>query len=157
VIVDVDQSMSCMTQETFGPTLPLVKVNDAEEAIRLANDSPYGLSATVWTRDKKRGEAIARRLDVGAVNVNDVMSNCFAMDIPMGGWKQSGIGARLGGAAGLRKYCRAQAITSPLIPTQSRELLWYPASRRRARIAATVLRAAAARGRRRFGLKPRGA
>ncbi len=157
VLVDVDQSMSCMIEETFGPTLPLVKVADAEEAIRLANDSAYGLSATVWTRDKERGEKIARRLDVGAVNVNDVMSNGFAMDIPMGGWKQSGIGARLGGPAGLRKYCRAQAITSPRIPTQSKELLWYPASRRRARVAASVLRASAARGVRRLGIKPRGA
>lgn len=156
VLVDVDQSMSCMTEETFGPTLPMVKVADAEEAIRLANDSKYGLSATVWTRDKERGESIARRLDVGAVNVNDVMSNNFAMDLPMGGWKQSGIGARLGGRAGLRKYCRAQAITSPLIPTLSKELLWYPASRRRAKVATNVLRASAARGLRRFGLKPRG-
>ena len=69
VLVDVDQSMSCMREETFGPTLPVMKVQDVEEAIRLANDSSYGLSASVWTRDRARGEQIARRLEVGAVNV----------------------------------------------------------------------------------------
>jgi acyl-CoA reductase-like NAD-dependent aldehyde dehydrogenase len=155
VLVDVDHSMSCMTEETFGPTLPVLKVADEEEAIRLANDSRFGLSATVWTRDKERGDRVARRLDVGAVNINDVMSNGFAFDLPMGGWKHSGIGTRLGGAAGVLKYCRPQAITSPRIPTQAKELLWYPASRRRAKLAASVLRASAARGARRFGIKPR--
>ena len=54
VLADVDQSMSCMTEETFGPTLPVVKVADEAEAIRFANDSHYGLSATVWTRDNAR-------------------------------------------------------------------------------------------------------
>ena len=72
VLVDVEPSMSCMREETFGPTLPVMKVKDVEEAIRLANDSSYGLSASVWTRDRARGEQIARRLEVGAVNVNDM-------------------------------------------------------------------------------------
>ena len=155
VLVDVDHSMACMTAETFGPTIPVVKVADEKEAIRLANDSLYGLSATVWTGDKERGERVARKLDVGGVNINDVMSNGFALDLPMGGWKHSGVGTRLGGAAGIRKYCRVQAITSPRIPTQAKELLWYPASRRRARVAAGMLRASAARGVRRLGLRPR--
>jgi hypothetical protein len=109
----------------------------------------------VWTGDKERGERVARRLDVGAVNINDALSNGFACDIPMGGWKQSGIGTRFGGAGGLLKYCRAQAITSPRIPTQAKELLWYPASRRRTKFALSLVRAAAARGVRRFGIKPR--
>lgn len=156
VLVDVEQSMSCMTEETFGPTLPVVKVADEAEAIRLANDSEYGLSATVWTGDKERGEQIARQLDVGAVNINDAISNAFAYDIPMGGWKHSGVGTRCGGAAGLLKYCRAQAITSPRIPTQSKELLWYPVSRRRVKVALGLLRASAARGVRRLGVAPIG-
>jgi acyl-CoA reductase-like NAD-dependent aldehyde dehydrogenase len=156
VLVDVDQSMSCMTEETFGPTLPVVKVADEAEAIRLANDSVYGLSATVWTGDKERGERIARKLDVGAVNINDVISNAFAYDIPMGGWKHSGVGTRMGGATGLLKYCRPQAITSPLLPTLAKEPLWYPVSRRRVNFALGLLRASAARGVRRFGIAPKG-
>jgi len=154
VLVDVEHSMSCMTEETFGPTLPVMKVADETEAVRLANESNYGLSATVWTSDRRRGERVARKLEVGAVNINDVGSNIFAYAIPMGGWKQSGIGTRAGGAAGILKYCRPQAITAPRIPTGSKELLWYPSSPRRVKIALGVMRAAAARGLRRFGIKP---
>jgi acyl-CoA reductase-like NAD-dependent aldehyde dehydrogenase len=125
VLVDVDQSMSCMREETFGPTLPVLKVRDMEDAIRHANDSSYGLSASVWTRDGARGEQIARRLEVGAVNVNDMFTNVLTFPIPQGGWKQSGVGARLGGAHGIRKYCRPQAITATRLAPRS-ELLWYP-------------------------------
>ena len=92
VLADVDDSMSCMTEETFGPMLPVMKVADEAEAIRLANDSDYGLSATVWTADKKRGERVARQLDVGAVNINDAIANAFSLALPLGGWKQSGVG-----------------------------------------------------------------
>ena len=155
VLVDVDHSMACMTQETFGPTLPVMKVADEAEAIRLANDSVYGLSATVWSRDKERAQRVARQLDTGAVNINDFAANGFASEVPMGGWKQSGIGARGGGAHGIRKYCRPQVITSPLIPTLSSEPMWYPASRRRTAIALGMLRAAASHGLRRIGISPK--
>lgn len=155
VLADVDQSMACMQEETFGPTLPVVKVADEEEAIRLANDSRYGLSATVWTADKDRGERVARRLDVGAVNVNDAMSNIFSLALPMGGWKNSGVGSRYGGASGVLKYCRQQAITTPRMSTQTKELIWYPVSRRRIKIAFGMMRVVAGRGVRRFGLRPR--
>jgi acyl-CoA reductase-like NAD-dependent aldehyde dehydrogenase len=103
VLADADNSMSCMREETFGPTLPVVKVTDEEEAIRLANDSNYGLSATVWTSDLARGERVARRLEVGAVNINDALANGFQFSVPMPGWKDSGIGARNGGAPGILK------------------------------------------------------
>jgi acyl-CoA reductase-like NAD-dependent aldehyde dehydrogenase len=156
VLADVDQSMSCMTEETFGPTLPVVKVADEDEAIRLANDSRYGLSATVWTSDPARGERVARRLEAGAVNVNDAMVNGSQFSLPMPGWKDSGIGARHGGAEGLLKYCRQQAITTPRIPVQANEPLWYPYSRRKSRFALGLMRAAASHGLRRVGLKPRG-
>jgi acyl-CoA reductase-like NAD-dependent aldehyde dehydrogenase len=125
VLVDVDPSMRCMREETFGPTLPVVRVQDIEEAIRLANDSSYGLSASVWTRDRARGEQIARRLQVGAVNLNDMFVNVFSIPLPQGGWKESGIGARLGGANGLRKYCRPQSVTGTRLAPRT-ELLWYP-------------------------------
>jgi acyl-CoA reductase-like NAD-dependent aldehyde dehydrogenase len=84
VLVDVDQSMSCMREETFGPTLPVMKVQDVDEAIGLANDSSYGLSASVWTGDRGRGEPIARRLEVGAVYVNDMFANVVTLPVPQG-------------------------------------------------------------------------
>jgi len=113
VLVDVDHSMTCMTEETFGPTLPIMKVATVEEAVRLSNDSPYGLSASVFSRDIERAKEIAVQLDCGAVNVNDVISNLMCTTAPMGGWKTSGIGARFGGAEGLRKYCRQESVIAP--------------------------------------------
>jgi acyl-CoA reductase-like NAD-dependent aldehyde dehydrogenase len=109
VLVDVDHSMKIMTEETFGPTLPIMKVADAEEAVRLANESPYGLAASVLTRDTDRGERIARELRCGAADVNDAAVNYFALELPMGGAKASGLGHRHG-AGGIRKYCSQQAI-----------------------------------------------
>ncbi|MBX5487122.1 MAG: aldehyde dehydrogenase family protein [Mycolicibacterium hassiacum] len=113
VLVDVDHSMLCMTEETFGPTLPIMKVGSVAEAIRLANDSPYGLSAAVFSRDVERAKSVAVQLDCGAVNINDVISNLMCTTAPMGGWKASGLGARFGGPDGIRKYCRQEVIVSP--------------------------------------------
>lgn len=155
VLADVEQSMSCISEETFGPTLPVVRVADEDEAIRLANDSVYGLSASVWTGDLARGERVARRLEAGAVNINDALANGFSFSLPMPGWKSSGIGSRNGGPDGILKYCRSQAITSPRLPTQSREINWYPYSRRKTKVFTGVIRAAAGRGWRRIGRTPR--
>lgn len=113
VLVDVDHSMSCMTEETFGPTLPIMKVDSVDEAIRLANDSQYGLSASVFSGNVSRAKDIAMQLDCGAVNINDVISNLMCATAPMGGWKNSGIGARFGGADGIRKFCRQETVVAP--------------------------------------------
>ncbi len=112
VLVDVDHSMSCMTEETFGPTLPIMKVSSVAEAVRLANDSPYGLSASVFSGDVERAKDVALQLDAGAVNINDVVANLMCTTAPMGGWKESGIGARFGGADGMRKFCRQETVVT---------------------------------------------
>lgn len=153
VLAGADHSMTCMTEETFGPTIPVMKVADEDEAIRLANDSVYGLSASVWTADKARGERVARQLNAGAVNINDVFANMFSFALPMGGWQQSGVGARWGGADGVRKYCRKKAITVPILPTQEKELMWFPYNTTKLGFALGAMRAAGARGIRRLGFK----
>ena len=102
--------MKIMQEETFGPTLPIMRVADEEEAIRLANDTPYGLGASIVTRDGERTEELARRIDAGAVNVNDALINYLALELPMGGHKTSGLGSRHG-AGGIRKFTKEQAIS----------------------------------------------
>jgi acyl-CoA reductase-like NAD-dependent aldehyde dehydrogenase len=146
VLVDVDHTMSAMTEETFGPTLPIMKVRDADEAVRLANDSPYGLGASVFTKDVARGEAIARRVESGAVCVNDALINYAALELPMGGWKASGLGTRHG-AGGIRKYTRQQAIVvSRLHP--KREVHMYPYKARTTRTLLRVFKLLWGRGKR---------
>ena len=129
VMVDVDHSMEAMTEETFGPTLPIMKVRDAEEAVRLSNDSPYGLGASVFTKDVDKGEQIARRVQAGAVCVNDAMLNYTALELPMGGAKTSGLGSRHG-AGGIRKYTQQQAIlVSRLHPHRDLHMFPYTAKK----------------------------
>jgi acyl-CoA reductase-like NAD-dependent aldehyde dehydrogenase len=110
LLVDVDHTMRCMREETFGPTLPVMKVANAEQAVALANDSEYGLQATIVTRDIRRARRLAAQLRVGVVTINDSQANYMALGLPMGGWKNSGLGVRHG-AEGIRKYTRLQAVT----------------------------------------------
>ncbi|HWF35321.1 MAG TPA: aldehyde dehydrogenase family protein [Solirubrobacteraceae bacterium] len=124
VLVDVDHSMKCMNEETFGPTLPIMKVDGVEEAVKLANDSPYGLQASVWTRDIARGEELARRIEAGVVCVNDAQINYTNLGLPMGGWKSSGLGTRHG-ANGIRKYCKVQSLLVTRLAL-NRELFMFP-------------------------------
>lgn len=150
VLVDVDHSMKVMREETFGPVVGVMKVRDSEEALRLANDSRYGLSGSVFGRGE-RAEQVARRVECGAINVNDVLVNYFASDVPMGGWKQSGIGYRHG-EPGIKKYCRTESLVITRFGGK-REPSWYPYTRARRRLVSRISRAFHARGlRRRLGL-----
>jgi acyl-CoA reductase-like NAD-dependent aldehyde dehydrogenase len=133
-----------------------MRVADGEEAVRLANDSAYGLSASVWTRDRAQGERIAGQLDVGAVNINNVFINLFQMPLPQGGWGDSGLGGRLGGSSGIRKYCREKAVVSERVAAKT-EVHWYPASNLKAAVQARGARMMGARDwRRRIGLRAKG-
>jgi acyl-CoA reductase-like NAD-dependent aldehyde dehydrogenase len=133
VLVDVTHDMECMTEETFGPTLPIMKVRDADEGVRLANDSQYGLQASVWTRDVTRGEEIARRIEAGTVCVNDAQINWAATELPMGGWKQSGIGYRHG-PGGIRKYCRQQSLMITRMAPLKKDLHMLPYTKNTTRV-----------------------
>jgi acyl-CoA reductase-like NAD-dependent aldehyde dehydrogenase len=146
VLADVDHSMTAMTDETFGPTIPIMKVADAEEAIRMANDSAYGLGASVWTKDTGRGEQIARRLQSGYACVNDANVNYFAYELPMGGWKDSGLGVRHG-AAGIRKYTRQQAILVTRI-AMKREVHFFPYKPRTTKLLGRLVKLLYGRGKR---------
>ena len=146
VLVDVDHSMACMTEETFGPTVPIMKVADADEAVRLANDSAYGLAASVWTKDAARGEAIARRIEAGAVCVNDAQLNYVALELPMGGWKASGLGSRHG-AGGIRKYCRQQSLLVTRF-APPKDLQFYPFKARTTKLIGRGLKLLYGRGKR---------
>jgi acyl-CoA reductase-like NAD-dependent aldehyde dehydrogenase len=140
VLVDVDHSMDCMREEAFGPTLPVMKVASEDEAIALANDSPYGLAGSVWTSDVGRAERVAKRLETGGVSANNALATLFQSPLPFGGWKQSGLGSRLGGAHSVQKYCRTQAFVSDRLPITGKDPQWYPYKPAKARAISRVLR-----------------
>ena len=151
VLVDVDHGMDCMREETFGPTLPVMKVGDVGEAIQLANDSRFGLAGSVFTRDKDKAMAVAKRMNTGTVNINNVLMGLAQAPVPMAGWGESGLGSRQGGAAGIRKYCRTKSIVGDRV-AMKKELNWYPYTRSKGRILTGMLRVLNARDwRRRLG------
>jgi succinate-semialdehyde dehydrogenase/glutarate-semialdehyde dehydrogenase len=115
--------MRIMREETFGPILPVAAFNSDEEAVQLANDSDYGLAASVWTRDNAHGERLARRIHAGTVMVNDVVS-CFGIsEAPHGGVKASGVG-RAHGRFGLEEMVRLKYIDVDLMPGM-KKIWWY--------------------------------
>jgi len=123
VLADVDQQMRIMQEETFGPVLPVMPFDSEEEALRLANDSQFGLSASIWTRDRTRGESLASRIEAGTVMVNDVVA-CFGIsEAPHGGVKSSGLG-RMHGRTGLEEMTRLKYVDSDLVPSM-KKVWWY--------------------------------
>lgn len=132
VLADVDESMAVATEESFGPLLPVMRVSDAEEAVRRVNASPYGLFASVWTRDRRRGETIAGRLRAGGVSVNDVLSHYGVPGLPVGGVGWSGFGRRRGLEA-LEEMTRTKTLLVSRIHRHA-EPWWYPYTTRTERL-----------------------
>jgi acyl-CoA reductase-like NAD-dependent aldehyde dehydrogenase len=122
VLADVTQDMRIMREETFGPVLPVMACSNDDEAVRLANDSEYGLAASVWTRDASRGQRLARRIHAGTVMVNDVIS-CFGIsEAPHGGVKASGVG-RTHGRFGLDEMVRVKYLDTDRMPGMKK--VWW--------------------------------
>jgi acyl-CoA reductase-like NAD-dependent aldehyde dehydrogenase len=126
LVVDVDHTMDLMREETFGPILPIVIVANEAEAINLANDCKYGLSASVWTKNKARGEAVGRQLQSGSVTINETSLVYGALELPFGGRKSSGIG-QVNGSNGLLNYSTVFPILTDRFGT-SEEAVWHPYS-----------------------------
>jgi succinate-semialdehyde dehydrogenase/glutarate-semialdehyde dehydrogenase len=131
VLVDVDHEMQVMREETFGPVLPIMRVRDEEEAVRLANDSRYGLNASVFAGDKRRGVELAKAIRAGSAVVNDCLVTYAIPESPFGGRGESGIG-QVNGEAGLKSYCHAQSIVIDRFGPK-REFIWVPYTRRKGR------------------------
>jgi len=124
VLTDCKQDMDVMRKEIFGPVIPIMRVSDEEEAIRLANDSHLGLLAYVFTKDRDRGKRIAERVEAGTVMINDVLNTFACPETPWGGVKQSGLG-RTHSIHGLRDLCETRHVNHDRI-AMAREVWWYP-------------------------------
>lgn len=127
VLTDLEPGSRLLHEETFGPILPLIRVKDAEAAIQEANRGPYGLSASVWTRDRSRGLNVARRLKAGAVSVNDALAHYGVPSLPFGGSGESGFGTGTG-LEGLGELTRSKSVLTDRLGME-RELWWFPYSR----------------------------
>ncbi|WP_042349153.1 aldehyde dehydrogenase family protein [Bacillus massiliigorillae] len=124
VLSSITNDMKIVSEETFGPIMPIIPFKDEQEAIYLANKSEYGLNASVWSNDIQRANQIASQLVSGAVIINDVIISVANHHLPFGGAKQSGVG-RYHGEQGLRMFCHEKAIMQDA-GKKSNEIQWYP-------------------------------
>lgn len=124
ILTNVNQQMKIMQEETFGPVICVLSFDGEEEAVRLANDSPYGLNASIFTRDLAKGKRTAARLDTGAVCINEIIVSFANPHLPFGGVKESGMG-RYHGEAGIEIFTEPKAI---LIDSgwKKTEVNWFP-------------------------------
>lgn len=123
VLTNVTHEMACMRDETFGPTLPIMRVSSLDEAIRLANDSPYGLTASGWTRNEKTAARLERELQAGVVTINDHVYSFGEPTSPWGGVKASGVG-RTHGEIGLRDFTEPKYVARDM--SRGGEVWWFP-------------------------------
>jgi succinate-semialdehyde dehydrogenase/glutarate-semialdehyde dehydrogenase len=124
VLTNVDHTMKIMTEETFGPVLPIMTFNNIEEALALANDSHYGLTGSIWTRNKTAAARLAERLEAGAVTINDHMITFNEPRAIWGGIKQTGMG-RTHGPYGLLEIINIKFVCADF-SRKKKKIWWYP-------------------------------
>jgi acyl-CoA reductase-like NAD-dependent aldehyde dehydrogenase len=129
VLADVTHDMGLMREEIFGPLVGVMRVDDMEQAIGLANDSRLALTASVWSRNRRHGAALAQKLQAGVVMVNDHLMSHGLAETPWGGWKESGIGW-VHGRRGFQEMVRDQVIVQDYLPFARRNMWWHPHDRR---------------------------
>ncbi len=125
VLTAVHHDMLVMKEETFGPILCVMKVKDMDEAVALANDSELGLSGSVWSKNKKKAETLARKIQAGAVVINDHLMSHGLPETPWGGFKASGIG-RVHGKIGFDEFTQPQVIVNDILPFARQNMWWFP-------------------------------
>ncbi|MBS2008819.1 MAG: aldehyde dehydrogenase family protein, partial [Cyanobacteria bacterium SZAS TMP-1] len=133
VLTDVTHDMKIMKEETFGPVLPIMVVDSEDQAVELANDSEFGLCATIWAGKLARAECVARDINVGTVLINDVLFSHAVPQLPWGGLKKSGFG-RGHSVFGLHDLCNIKHISIDSASGAHR-VWWYPYSKSRIKLA----------------------
>jgi succinate-semialdehyde dehydrogenase/glutarate-semialdehyde dehydrogenase len=119
--------MDAMNAEIFGPVVPIMKVESEDRALELANDSPLGLGAYVFTRDRERGKRLAERIEAGSIMINDVLTHAGSPEMPWGGIKQSGLGI-MRSERGLQELCYARHVNHDRFGNLARDPFWFPYS-----------------------------
>ena len=132
MLVDVEDSFSVYREEIFGPVVVATRFSAENGVQAAANDTPYGLAASVWTKDIEKGELFASRIEAGNACVNDCVVNYAAQELPFGGVGESGIGVRHS-AKGIQKYCRTQSVLVTRMG-QKREVHMFPYTPRMTRL-----------------------
>lgn len=125
VLENVDETMMTMQQETFGPVVAVAMVESVEEAIEKANRSPLGLTASVWTKSRRKAREIASRLEAGTVTINDHLMSHGLAETPWGGFKESGLG-RTHGYLGLEEMTQTRVVVDDVLPFVQKNMWWYP-------------------------------
>lgn len=148
VLTDVDHTMLTMREETFGPVVAVMPFETIDEAVALANDSNLGLTASVWSKDRKKAARIGRRIMAGAISINDHLMTHGLAETPWGGFKESGIG-RTHGEIGFAEMTQPQVIVDDLLATMPfvrRNFWWHPREQRQYDEAKGIIDAFYARG-----------
>jgi succinate-semialdehyde dehydrogenase/glutarate-semialdehyde dehydrogenase len=125
ILADCDPTMTVMRDEIFGPVVPFMRVDSESQAVALANDSPLGLNAYVFTKSRATAKRFVDRIEAGSVVVNDVWSNYATAEAPFGGVKQSGFG-RVHGEASLIELSHTKYVSFDRVPPPSRDPIWFP-------------------------------